>query len=356
MRFSVTVLLVLVMVPRHTYFILNVKVLVLNIFLIKVFFECFRVRLVYLHKTRASTMSTKYSLSRDAAISFVQGKLDIQNATTLFESNKRSLLDTIIDKWMQTIPFQSIKQLATDIPKRAVPSEEEAVTDVLSGIGGLCYTHGIAIHHVLSALGYDTYPAISAVGDDVKDHVAVFVKNVESQGDLFLVDTGVGFPTFRAIQVKTSSGFIEETERVTESFCTYKYVKRGDTYLRYNLASKEKTEGGFKYVTIGNELWCEFYTVWIEPVGVDMIQDFLHKNIYAKLDNQFNRTICVNKYPGNNYIGFKQNTLLYDEGGKLQSTIKEDPGELRRSIEERFPELPLDMLEKAFRFWLSLDK
>ena len=299
--------------------------------------------------------SKEYNLSKDAAVLFLNNKLHINDVQKNFETNKRCLLDIIANKWMQTIPFQNLKLLATDTSQRGIPSVKHAINDTLSGTGGMCYSHSIAAYHVLKAIGYECYLVICAVQGE-KNHSALMVKNVETQDDLFLFDVGLSFPTFRAIQLKSRYGYIEETETRTESLCTYKFVKRGNTYLRYNKTSKIDIEGEWNYIKIGDTTWCELVRIWIEPVTFEAIQDILDRNVYTNMDFFMHSTIFVTKYPGNRFVSVKHDNLLKEdnEGGKLQSTECKDLAQFELYIWEHFPEIPHDIIKKAYEFFIKV--
>ena len=72
------------------------------------------------------------------------------------------------------------------------------------------------------------YPATSESRDNPRE-------NVETPGDLFLVDTGLGFPTFRAINLD----FEKESPAYRDSFHEYKYIRHEGKIVRMHKHGEE---------------------------------------------------------------------------------------------------------------------
>ena len=103
--------------------------------------------------------------------------------------------------------------------------------DVISGAGGLCYNLNVTTFYLLKALGFDVVLVHGTCTSTVifpNNHILIHVRNVEKTGDTFLLETAVGFPTFRAI----SLDFERESPIYRDSFLEYKYMKHEGKLLR----------------------------------------------------------------------------------------------------------------------------
>ena len=78
---------------------------------------------------------------------------------------------------------------------RNKPTLEEIKEDVMSKRGGLCYTLNSFMKYLLEALGYKAYHIACHIVRE-NDHILTVV---EIQTVKYLVDVGVGYPTFEAI-------------------------------------------------------------------------------------------------------------------------------------------------------------
>ena len=145
-------------------------------------------------------------LTLKEALEFVGTKLEVKYAPYNNEHNPDKLLKNITKRWMEHIPFTTLKQLTLPSP-RTCPSHREALDDVMSGVGGLCATHAFAMWQVLTALGFECDVVLARFGSEA-DHVCVLVKNVEKNGNLHIVDVGSGYPAFEPIKIK--DGICEE--------------------------------------------------------------------------------------------------------------------------------------------------
>ena len=120
-------------------------------------------------------------VSRKEVLDFLRNRLEIVNAEHLLSKDKPQLLSKITRNWTERIPFTTLKQLSLPTP-RACPTPREACDDVMSGLGGLCGTHGVAIYVMLGVLGFECQACIACVNDK-EDHICVFVHNLFDDGD-----------------------------------------------------------------------------------------------------------------------------------------------------------------------------
>lgn len=90
---------------------------------------------------------------------------------------------------------------------------------MLSGKGGLCYTLNVFIKYLLDALGYD----VSFVSGAIKapnNHILVIIANLMKPGDRYLIDAGIGYPTFDPVPLD----FEKESYTYAHSFLEYKCI------------------------------------------------------------------------------------------------------------------------------------
>ena len=295
-------------------------------------------------------MNSKGLVSREEAVDFLVNRLKIRDAEVLLETGqRRALLEQYKTRYMQTLPFQNIYLLAFDCAWKT-PSQEDSIKSILAGTGGLCIDHNTSTSHILRALGYETQLCEGQV-QTLGDHVAVVVKNVEVDGDLFLVDLGIGFPLFKPIQIKSADGYLEDTGPITDSFCTYRYVKEGDWFVRYHRKSDSR-DGVINMPPIppvqfeDNKNWIRFMRFHLKEFS----HEALSKSIQAigdanKDDHLFACILLACKYPEGRYIGCQTNVVLQQPAGCQK--LEKIGSDVREALTKYFPELPNDMCEKA---------
>jgi arylamine N-acetyltransferase len=132
----------------------------------------------------------------------------------------------------------------------------------LSGVGGLCYNLNTAGYFLLKAIGFKVTIALCNVTSTVRghnNHVVVYVEDVEKPGDKFLVEMGLGLPTFRAINLD----FEKESPHFVDSFLEYKYIRYEDKLVRMHRMDdhdknqiQESSFDGLHFVIDG---WRRFY-------------------------------------------------------------------------------------------------
>ena len=285
-------------------------------------------------------------LQRSDVIRFLSERLKIPDIEKLASGRPMPLLNAIIRQWMRTLPFQSVKQVAMTSLRRA-PTEQEAVADVMSGAGGLCATHGIALYHVLHALGMNCHMVIGMVVAKFDEHVCVLVHDVQEQGDTFLIDIGCGYPAFAPIQIKTAQGYIDSIGPISQSFCTYKLIKQGNTYERHHLTrQKDKADRA----DVDEYGYARFCTIKLEQKAYEYIYEQLTQNIYSQKDNQFNRTLVLSKYPNDRLVGLRDATArLEHEPGVITERHLASDDDIKHFLHQHFHELPPEMANEAVK-------
>ena len=149
---------------------------------------------------------------------------------------------------------------------------EEMKADVVSGVGGICYTINVAAYFLLKAIGFDVLLLRSKCLSSIPrpaNHVIIHVRNVETPGDLFLVDTGLGFPTFRAINLD----FEKESPAYRDSFHEYKYIRHEGKIVRMHKHGEEGPRSNLhdgEHFIVG--CWHRFY--FSETDGTTDLSEF----------------------------------------------------------------------------------
>ena len=106
---------------------------------------------------------------------------------------------------------------------------EETKSAIISKAGGLCVNLNVAVFYLLRAIGFDVVLVHGkCTSSTVGVHVGVYARDVETPGDTFLVEAGMGLPTFRTIKLD----FETESPVFRDSFLEYKYIWHGGKLLR----------------------------------------------------------------------------------------------------------------------------
>jgi arylamine N-acetyltransferase len=145
--------------------------------------------------------------------------------------------------------------------------------DFLNGVGGVCYNLNMSACFLLQAVGFKSSIALATCTtqvDSFNNHVVVYVEDVEKAGDKFLVEVGLGFPTFRAV----SLDFETESQQVRESFQDYKYIKHGGKIMRMHNErdpTKRQTHNSYEEMNFVIGGWKRFY--YANPEGCTNIEE-----------------------------------------------------------------------------------
>ena len=144
------------------------------------------------------------SALEEKARQFVTDVLKISFPMERRQHDGSKLLQDIMTAFYTTIPFQSITLIAQSPEARHTPSLNEIVDDVISGRGGLCYTLNVFMKYLLQSLGYNVHHVSSSMLGPPNNinHILCLVCDLCTPGDRYLVDVGVGYPTFEPVSLK----------------------------------------------------------------------------------------------------------------------------------------------------------
>lgn len=247
------------------------------LFFINVFITQVHIKMA--HKRYYETL-----LSSEEALDFLKDKLGICDFPEQFKIDRKKALNCIIRQYLSTVPFQGATFLATPISERTAPSIEENVQFGLSTEGGRCWTLNSFMCILLDAIGYHVYPIIASVGiRNAPNHAVVIVTNLVKEYDIHLVDVGFGRPVFEAICLD----FEGETEVYKHSFDTYKYVKRGEEYIRL-----QKNDPLGVFPTIEGDFTHAYYFT-LEPITFTELQKYMNIYIFIRNQEAFSGSVCA---------------------------------------------------------------
>ena len=220
----------------------------------------------------------------------------------------------------------------------------------------MCYgTNGLT-WGLLRGLGLDAHIARSTVTSSVTaedNHAVILIRGLEQGGDLFLVDCGSGFATFRAI----SLDFAEESPVFNDSFLEYKYIRHEGKILRMHgkgdlVRRNNPPVEGLDFI-IGH--WRRFYSFIPEIKPGGMIDE-----------KHFKTTVCLTPFtaspralcfPGGRAVIIVHNKLIIEnDAGELVTTVLKSDEEILEAYRHHFPQLKQDEVQRALAVWRSSSK
>ncbi|GFS03084.1 arylamine N-acetyltransferase [Elysia marginata] len=290
----------------------------------------------------------------EEAFSFVAEKLKVKNVRERIASDRKRLLDDIAVAMQTELPFQNVHLLRISRENRRRPTLEEIKADILTGAGGLCYNVNVTTFYLLKALGFEVvlvHGTCTTTVAFLNNHIIVHVKNVEKPGDTVLMETAVGFPTFRAI----SLDFEKESPAYRDSFIEYKYMKHEGKILRMqrhgDSVPRSNLPEGVLLVIDG---WRRLY--FTETSGTANIEDF-----YSNFDEVFTNPKASPFHLSLRVVGFCEKraamvingkTLIENDEGDLDA--KEIPGGdegIVAEVKRLFPVLSEESIRQAVANW-----
>ena len=243
-----------------------------------------------------------HSVGDAKMINFLKNVLGvtIPEPLSVVPANSRlELLNNIIKAFHSHVPFQNIVLMSKVASERQLPTLEELTEDVISKLGGLCYTNNTFFKLALEALGYQVYHAACSVSLS-NSHIVTSVRNVVQEGDLYVAEVGCGYPSFTAIRMD----FDSESPTYKDSFCTYKLVKidKPESNTAYSTYERWQKRDGTRPVPPIDERgedWFRFYHFTLEPRTLE----FFHRSIGELYEEAtglgpFHKTVTFTCFPG----------------------------------------------------------
>ena len=274
-------------------------------------------------------------LNLDEAIHFLSS-INIKYNEQKKQNDPLGFLNEIIHAFHLNVPFQSITLMSKPTHLRDKPTLEEIKEDVISKRGGLCYTLNSFMKYLLEALGYKAYHIACHIVRE-NDHILTVV---EIQTVKYLVDVGVGYPTFEAIPLN----FEKESELYHHSFLHYKFVRD------YSTAGHDTIIRLHKKGTTSYENVTETDTLWRKVGSIDLIpREFAYFNEPMTMSFRFFesgrvifhtslRLVVFTKEDGAKII--KDQTFFVEDRMTHQLMVKEemnDSSSVSEKVKEIYP-------------------
>ena len=279
----------------------------------------------------------KEMLSQKEAMYFVTEVLKIPRPVESKQENPHDFLSRLIVAFHQTIPFQSMSLLAVKPEDRHKPTLQETKLSVMSGKGGLCYSLNPFMKFLLEALGYDVY----FVSSDIKhpsNHIITVVQNLRKPGDKYLVDVGIGYPTFEAIPLD----FEYESPVYMHSFLQYKFVREGNAIVRWHGKG-----GSMPGVMIVNG-WRKICIIDPTPKTLEFFNEPMNLVYTDPCITPFHTSLRVAIFRGLKATCIKDMSLLLeDDGHTLQETKFADYSALLDTIKKLLHLLAIDAVQNV---------
>ena len=296
--------------------------------------------------------------SKEESLSYIKDVLKIRDFEEEMEQSRLDFLNKLLVAFYSAKPFQNVTHMSKPVFKRHVPGIPEIEQSLLSGRGGLCFSSNVALFMLLQSIGFDVYMNLSIVGpekNDVADHVMLLVKNVNTKGDMFLVDGGFGHPLFRAIDLD----FGEESEVYTESYLRYKLVKNDDMYTLMTDTSKlvltPLTSSEASEDPNSREFW-PCYEFRINPTSdIESLMKHMHTVYLDPEQTPFHKTMRGIRYKNKRLILISNSKLVLEaDDGTLQTTTLADDEKIIAAFQKYFPELEEQCVREALKNWRIL--
>ena len=282
------------------------------------------------------------NLSKEEAVHFVTEVLGIRDPDRKHQEDRVAFLNELIKAIHCSVPFQNITLLSQDEADRHLPTVEEIKTDIKSGKGGLCYTIGVFITHLLQALGYDAYLcAGSIMFFDTGNHVICIVQNLTSPGSKHMVDAWTGWPTFEAIPLD----FQDESPVYNFSFLEFKLIRKGTIVQRFH-------RKGEKYAEISHPA-DQYIEGWRKMCEFDMaipreLSFFDQPMLRVGELSPFLVTFRAVTYRDLKLVAIRNDTLLLEnDSHKVEATKLQSRKEICEAMKKYFPQFTAENVMKA---------
>ena len=290
-------------------------------------------------------------LTKSVAIDFLENEWGMVNVEQQIQADREKFLNKLIVTIHERVPFQLlfIRNLALVPPEdRKMPNIDEVDRVCMSGEGGNCVFINLFTSHLLNALGYSAYICRSVVTSNVfNGHLLVIVKDLTNQGDLHLVDCGLGLPSFRAI----SLNFDKESPVYRDSFLEYKFIKHEGKVVRMHgdgdlVPRNDPPKEGLDFI-LGK--WRRFYEFPIETLDCKRWEDLgpLFSLQYLSVVDP-----RAARFPGGRAVLLNRgNILSIEQDDKTLQTVKLQPTEIFPAFKNYFPGINEELIQQAYSTW-----
>ena len=167
-----------------------------------------------------------------------------------------------------------------------------------------------------------------------------------TEGDVYLADAGLGYPSFYAISLDIPDGGSSPVYH--ESFQSYRYVRKGTTFFRQHKIKDGKTPARFRLA--GD--WYIMYDFTLEEFDEEEIQNNIDQGTYSNFDTHFNKNINVVVWKGARAVAIKDNLLMVeDNSGEWVTSELETGNAIVQAVREHFPTIPDSVVFNGVSNW-----
>lgn len=278
---------------------------------------------------------------------YIKNKLDIKdyNLDSRSAEERLSLLNEIIEKIMGCVPYQNLTYISEN---RTVTLKE----NLESNLGGFCFSMNLLLKRVLDVVGFKCSMAESEFNNLNLDHTFVLVFDVMKEGDIYVADTCISLPTFCATPLDMEDGVSSTLYNVFPGHYSYRYTRRGDTYVFQQLISNKRDDKNFLLV---EKAWKEKFGFKLKGcIRSDQEMEELHeKNIHGKISKLYNlKNIVVQLWGKEQSVIIFNNTVrILCRDGKYDHIQLETGKEIIQKIYLYFPMIPKATVESAIHKW-----
>ena len=205
---------------------------------------------------------------------------------------------------------------------------------------------------MLQSVGFDVYLNFTVCyleENDDDDHVILLIKNVETDGDVYLVEGGAGHPVFQAI----SLDFGEESQVYHESYLRYKFVEFGEKFrLLIDRSILYLSHDTSPRVPKSQE-FVPFYEFIIRPTkDIEKITKHMDGIYLDPVHTPFHNSIRAIKFRNKKLILISNCKLVLEaDEGSIILTILADDEAINATFNKYFPELSESCVRKAVQNW-----
>ena len=297
-------------------------------------------------------MDTDYLITREQLQHLLHEVLELtDDDMSLLQTNRLQFLHKLNKAYEQSIPFQNLSFTCVPFAERHMPTMQENIDNVISGIGGLCWTLNSVLFVILKELGFDALLISGSIVDENRaPHVMVLVSNVDKTEATFLMDVGFAAPAHDPIPLD----FAGESPQYNVAHLVLRWVKRGDQYIRQELYH---SENGYRVGEPEGE-WEPTVIFTLHSRSWSVIKGLLEKKVFACKDSMLNgaRMIIGKSKSTNKFVQIVNLKMKKEENGRtLQKVLLQDDKAVVLACKEHFPNFPLSILCKSYQIWQLTD-
>ena len=295
-------------------------------------------------------------LSKDESLAYITNVFGIQQPEEEMNTNRLAFLNKLIRAFYAAMPFQNVTLMSKPLSERHVPSLAEIKQSLYRGTGGLCTSLNISFFILLRSIGFDVYMNLSRVFLETniqENHAILLARNVDKDGDMYLIDVGAAHPTFQAIRLD----FKNESPIYHDSYSFYKFIHEAGDIIRRVLDRSILFLSNDKSSEIPKSgEFMPFYEFKVNPTtDIDQLREHINI-IYTEPDlTPFHNSVRAIKFKDKRLVLISNCKLVLEaEDGSLNIEILPDDETIVAAYKEHFPELEEASVRKALQNWRSI--